>query len=204
MLFLSLLGRPKFVPSNSEVIPGSSAQHADLTQLPDPCDQSSMPMSKRIQVGIRRVRMEKGSKSRIRLPITLTVLGKIHQQLITTQHPHRQLLWAISALAFFGFFRLGELPPERSTFNHKSDLAWEDVAVDNHATQQWFRYTSKSGSAINLEVGLMWWLVEQARNCVQFKRLWPMFKSGVMQGAPFLREMAKGPSRSRGLSPSCR
>ena len=102
--------------------------------FPDPRDQSSMPMLKRIQAGIRRVRMEKGSKSRIRLPITLTVLGKIHQQLITTQHPHRQLLWAISALAFFGFFRLGELLPERSTFNHTSNLAWGDVAIDNHAT----------------------------------------------------------------------
>ena len=91
-----------------------------------------MPLLKRVQAGIRRVRMEKGTKSKIRLPITLSVLVKIHQQLITSKHPHRQLLWAISALAFFGFFRLGELLPDRLAFDHTSDLAWGDVAVDNH------------------------------------------------------------------------
>ena len=76
--------------------------------------------------------MEKGSKSPIRLPVTLSVLEKIRQQLVASQHPHRQLMWAISALAFFGFFRLGELLPDRLAFDDTSDLAWGDVAIDSH------------------------------------------------------------------------
>ena len=39
------------------------------------------------------------------------------------------MLWA---LAFFGFFRLGELLPDSSRFNAAIHLAWGDVAVDSN------------------------------------------------------------------------
>ena len=74
--------------------------------LPYPRDQSSMPLLKRVQAGIRRVRVERGTQqARVRLPITLEVLGKVQRHLKSSQHPHQQLLWAISTLAIFGFFR---------------------------------------------------------------------------------------------------
>lgn len=38
--------------------------------LPDPREQSSLPILKRMQAGISRARMRKGPKSRVRLPIT--------------------------------------------------------------------------------------------------------------------------------------
>lgn len=96
--------------------------------FPDPWDHSSIPILKRVQAGIRRVRMEKGTQSRIRLPITLEILGKIQQHLQSSRHPQCHLIWAISALAFFGFFRLGELLPDRATFDLAINLAWGDVA----------------------------------------------------------------------------
>ncbi len=41
--------------------------------------------------------------------------------------------WSLGAtMAFFGFFRLGELlPTSRSTWKATTDLAWGDVAVDD-------------------------------------------------------------------------
>ena len=104
--------------------------------LPDPREQSSMPILKRVQAGIRRVRMERGTQPRIRLPITLEVLRRVHHDLTSSHHPHQQLLWAISALAFFGFYRLGELLPDKLPFNSLSQLAWGDVAVDSHQRPQ--------------------------------------------------------------------
>ena len=95
-------------------------------------EQSLMPILKRVQAGIHRVRMERGTQPHIRLPITLEVLRRIHHHLTSSRHPHQQLLWAISTLAFFGFFRLGELLPDKLPFNPLSQLAWGNVAVDSH------------------------------------------------------------------------
>ena len=102
--------------------------------LPDPREQSSLPLLKRVQAGISRIRLLKGKcSSRIRLPITVHILGRIREALVTSTDPNDVVVWAIACTAFFGFFRLGELLPETPTScNMVTDLAWGDVAVDNH------------------------------------------------------------------------
>jgi hypothetical protein len=102
--------------------------------LPDPREQSSLPILKRVQAGISRIRMLKGSPPRIRLPITAHILGKIQTTLNASTDPDKTVIWAIAATAFFGFFRLGELlPTSLSAFHPAKSLAWGDVAVDNQA-----------------------------------------------------------------------
>ena len=96
-----------------------------LLGFPDPRDQSSLPLLKRVQAGISRIRMLRGSQSRVRLPITAQILAQIRTVLDSSAHPHKVVLWAIAAMAFFGFFRLGELLPETpSSFNPTTDLVW--------------------------------------------------------------------------------
>ena len=101
--------------------------------LPDPGDQSSLPRLKRIMAGIARCQLKKGSQTKPRLPITTTILSKIHTELL--QDPrvaNRTLIWAISSLAFFGFFRLGELIWESpGQYNEATHLSWDDIAVNN-------------------------------------------------------------------------
>lgn len=105
--------------------------------LPDPRDQSSLPMLKRVQAGISRSKLLKSSPPRIRLPITAGILSKIRNALVTSSNPDRIVLWAIACTAFFGFFRLGELLPESArSFNPATGLSWGDVAVDNCTTPQ--------------------------------------------------------------------
>ena len=100
--------------------------------LPDPRDQSSMPMLRRVQAGIARLRMAKGSTPRVRLPITPHILSRIQQFLSSSPDIDKHAVWAVAITAFFGFFRLGELLPESANaFNEATDLAWGDVAVDN-------------------------------------------------------------------------
>ena len=100
--------------------------------LPDPRHQSSLPILKRVQAGIARLRMLKGSPPWVRLPITAHILARIQQALAASSDPDKYLVWAVAATAFF-FFHLGELLPESAAhFNMATDLAWGDVAVDNH------------------------------------------------------------------------
>ena len=102
--------------------------------LPDPREQSSLPVLKRVQDGIRRIKAQQGPPRQLRLPITTDVLAKIQLHLRASASPEHLMLWAVAALAFFGFFRLGELLPESApTGQPPSPISWGDVAVDSHS-----------------------------------------------------------------------
>lgn len=122
--------------------------------LPDPREQSSLPILKRVQAGIRRARLLRGAPPRIRLPITAPVLAQIRRILDISSNPSKVALWAISCSAFFGFFRLGELLPDsRNAFNAAVDLAWGDVAVDNQDNPQMVRIHLKKSKCDQFGVG---------------------------------------------------
>ena len=100
--------------------------------LPDPRAQSSLPILKRVQAGISRARILKGAQSRIRLPITAHILGRIQELLLASSNPEKNVVWTIACIAFFGFFRLGELlPTSARSFTPATHLCWGDVAVDS-------------------------------------------------------------------------
>lgn len=128
--------------------------------LPDPRDQSSLPILKRVQAGIKRARVFKGSPPRIRLPITIRMLEAIQQALQASTSPDRIVIWAISATAFFGFFRLGELLLDSpANFSPATNLAWGDVAVDSHTNPRMIQFHLKVskcdqfGAGSNIVVG---------------------------------------------------
>lgn len=79
--------------------------------------------------------------SRPRLPITGDVLAGLYSSL--SRRPHsfeRTLLWAVCSMAFFGFFRLGELlVPSIRGHVPASHLSWADVCVDNISTPSLLR-----------------------------------------------------------------
>ena len=65
--------------------------------------------------------------------MTAEVLRRVQRILTSSNRKERTVVWAIAVMAFFGFFRLGELLPDTgSTFDPKTDLAWGDLAVDSH------------------------------------------------------------------------
>ena len=100
--------------------------------LPDPREQSSLPLLKRVQAGISRLRTLKGVKGRIRLPITAAILRQIKSALEESDLGNKLVWWAICCTAFFGFFRRGELLVDTpATFCQATDLAWGDIAVDD-------------------------------------------------------------------------
>ena len=100
--------------------------------LPDPRDHSSLPVLRRVLAGITRVRLNRQQVQRVRLPITASVLLKIHDTLMRSSHPDKVLVWAIASVAFFGFFRLGELLTETPTkYDPRWNLSWGGVAMDS-------------------------------------------------------------------------
>ena len=87
---------------------------------------------KRVQAGIARLRMLKGTAPRVRLPITPHVLSRIHKFLSSSSDQDKTVILAVATTAFFRFFQLGELlPTSAAAFNATTDLAWGDAVVDN-------------------------------------------------------------------------
>ena len=122
--------------------------------LPDPREHSSLPVLKRVQMGISRARLGCQQSSRVRLPMTGQVLRQIKAELERSNHTERQLLWAVSCMVFFGFFRLGELLlPTRAAFNPRLHLAWGDVAVDDPHNPQMLRCHLKQSKMDQLGQG---------------------------------------------------
>ena len=62
--------------------------------LPDPRDQSSLPILKRVQAGISRMKLLRGSPPRIRLPITVPILQAIHSSLDVSVNRDKVVIWA--------------------------------------------------------------------------------------------------------------
>ena len=128
--------------------------------LPDPREQSSLPILKRVQAGIARVRLGRSQPSRVRLPITARILLQIKQELGQSAHPEKRVLWAVCCTAFFGFFRLGELLLlSPSAFNPRLHLAWGDMAVDDPQDTSMVKYhlkqskTDQAGRGVNVILG---------------------------------------------------
>ena len=102
--------------------------------LPDPREQSSLPVLKRVQAGISRSRMLRGEQTKLRLPITMHILERLFDSLMSSPTPENTVTWAIATVAFFGFFRLGELLLSSvGEFNPAIHLAWGDVSIDDWA-----------------------------------------------------------------------
>ena len=76
--------------------------------LPDPREQSALPVLMRVLAGIGRARLQ---QLRIRLPITAPMLRRIKGELERTAHPESRVLWAVCCTAFFGFFLPWGDPP---------------------------------------------------------------------------------------------
>ena len=103
--------------------------------LPDPRDQSSLPILKRVLAGISQARLTRQMPQRVRLSITAPILAQIHGNLIQSSRPDCVLIWAVAATAFFGFFRLGEqLVDMPNSYSPATNLSWGDVAVDDRAS----------------------------------------------------------------------
>ena len=109
--------------------------------LPDPREQSSPPILKRVLAGIGRSRLGSGQRSRVCLSVTATLLRDIRRELERSAHLERLVLWAVCCTAFFGFFRLGELLLTRQLyFDSRLHLSWGDMAVNDPRTSRMIKF----------------------------------------------------------------
>lgn len=123
--------------------------------LPEPRAFSSLPRLRLVQSGIQRLHASREPKQ-IRLPITPTILLKIHQLWSTrSEDPDIRMLWAAAVLCFFGFFRAGEITvPSQDAYNPRKHLSWGDVAADSQTDPKLLRVKLKCSKTDQLGKGV--------------------------------------------------
>ena len=137
--------------------------------LPDPREQSTLPLLRRVQAGIARCRVRKGTPRQVRLPITSHILARISERLRATSHPEQVVVRAVAFSAFFGFFRLGELlPVTQAAYNPATSLSWGDVTVDSHMSPRMIQFHLRH--AIRLGLGQTLWSESLAATCAQSRQ----------------------------------
>lgn len=123
-------------------------------ELPPPIRMIEMPKLKMLTRGIQRAQV-KDSPPRPRLPITPTILRQIRA--LWSNHEHEFdyiMLWAAMCMAFFGFFRMGELTiPSQTAFDSSVHLTFGDIAVDSMVNTQSIRVTIKQSKTDQFRTG---------------------------------------------------
>ena len=91
--------------------------------------------------GIKRCEAEEGDGTRVRLPISPSLLRKIKN---CSNDQDFLMLWAACCLAFFGFLRVGEMvAPSDTEFDPGANLSVGDLAVDHKTSPSMIRVTIK-------------------------------------------------------------
>ena len=103
-----------------------------LLGLSDPREKSSLPVLKRVQAGISRMRATERLSGQDKTPHNSSPLEEDQTGPGQVVKPSRA---RDLGRAFVGFFRLGEfLPDSVGSFNESTCLSWGDVAVDNRSS----------------------------------------------------------------------
>ena len=131
---MAFLAQEGLAPSSIKGYLAALRHSQILLGYPEPREVSSLPRLRLILKGVARTRALQQQAPRPRLPITGEVLGRLFETL--NRRPggltyHATIVWAVCSMAFFGFFRLGEIIlSSASSFNPAIHLAWRDVCVD--------------------------------------------------------------------------
>ena len=124
-----LPGRPRPGPTDDQGVPGSGAEHAAVAGTPGP---TRPLLSASVEESDGRHLSSQVIQATGPSGPPGPVLVRIHEFLRRSGNPDATLIWAISSLAFFVFFRLGELLVDSATsYSPSTSLSWGDVAVDN-------------------------------------------------------------------------
>ena len=105
----------------------ATVQNAQISMgLPEPWENSSLPLLKRVQAGISRIRLQQGKRSSCtRSPITMHILGRMREASVASSDTNKVVVWAVAYTAS-GFSAWG------TTTRVLNYMATSIVAVNSH------------------------------------------------------------------------
>ena len=163
MLLCVIFGQSEIITSDHKNLSSRHTSHADHTRAPRTQGVLITTPPSTSTSGYPAGPCAGGySPTRIRLPITPTVLQQIQDFWSRKSHgdPDIIMLWAAVTLCFFGFFRSGEITvPSENAYDPKKHLTWGDISIDNPVSPSTLRIhlrqskTDQLGRGVEIYVG---------------------------------------------------
>ena len=135
---------------------------------PGPRETSSLPILKRVQAGIARVKLQRGRSTRIRLSISAELLDHIKVALRKSSDPERAPFWAICCIAFLGF-SVWESCCCRPTSMADSIWRGETWRSTTRHIRPWRGSFWRDRKLIRLERVVMWWWAGLVGSCARLQ-----------------------------------
>ena len=163
-------------------------------------DHFSLQLTPRLQQALRGIKkcQAVSHPARIRLPITLKIMGKIKEVLLREPQSFTNImLWAACCIAFFGFMRVGEFtisgPRDYDASIH---LSFSDITVDSRDNPRLLQVTIKQSKTDPFRRGVNIYLGVTDSAICPISGILPYLASrGNKAGPLFITQDGKGLTR---------
>ena len=139
--------------------------------------------------GIKKDNSKGPDSKRVRLPITVTIMDKIHQIISTEPDNYNHtLFWAACNLAFFGFLRCSEFTlPSVKKYDPSAHLCLGDVALDSTKEPTLVQLSIKQSKTDPFRQGIKLFLAKTGKSMCPVQALIPFLTAqGPIAGPLFL------------------
>ena len=166
------------------------------------CSQFSRQLTPRLQLTLKGIQRSQAisHSPRLRLPITLQLLQKIHAQLSKQPHHYNNILtWAACCLAFFGFLRVSEFTtPSDTQYDEDCHLSINDISLDSRDNPQLVKVTLKQSKTDPFRKGVDLYLGKTGATICPVRGLLPYLAlHGHHRGPLFILEDGRYLTRQR-------
>ena len=131
--YVAYLAKQGLTPATINVYLSALRHEQIAIGYPEPA-HSAMPKLKVVSNGVARAQAKSAAAvERTRLPISPLILRQLKSLWSPTRDdPNTIMLWAACTMAFFEFFRLGEITvPSEEAFDPSTHLTPSDIAIDD-------------------------------------------------------------------------
>ena len=159
-------------------------------------------LTPRLQLTLKGIQKSQASTHppRVRLPITLQIMGSIKALLSKQPHSYTNIMiWAACCLAFFGFLRVSEFTvPADNQYDESCHLSFNSVSVDNRDNPQQLRISIKHSKTDPFRKGVDIFLGTTGDNICPVKGILPyLAMRGNHKGPLFVFQDGRSLTRQR-------
>ncbi len=132
----------------------AAVRHLHIAERAGDPEIAKIPRLEQVLRGVKLTQAKGNKKGKVRLPISIDILGKMRDAWQGEASQDTGMLWAAALVCFLGFMRSGELAvPSEGGYDEGAHLSFQDVTVDNLSDPQVLQIRLKASKTDPFRLG---------------------------------------------------